>query len=182
MLEDDLLDCLDGVIRPLGGLPDAGEVFRDPPLDIVRYYVRGVRLHWLPLVGRGQSAVAVVRQPADLAFTREDCRRFHDRVIRAANGRFPPWGRRGGLALGLSVIAITPEPVRPEDEALLTQVLASPPRGRAVPLGLFRLNLGQEALAFALAEGPGGLFPEPQAIADALCERFRRFLPPLALG
>jgi hypothetical protein len=182
MLQDDLIDCLDAVIRPLGGLPDAGEAFRDPPLEVVRYYVRRVRLHWLPWVGRGLSVVAVARQPIDLPFTAAGCRQVLDRLARAVNGRYPPWKPRHGLALGLCAIILTPEPIRPEDDAVLSRAIASPPRARAVPLGLFRVNLGQEALAFALAEGPDGLFREPQALADALCERFRRFVPPVMLG
>ncbi len=39
------------------------------------------------------------------------------------------------------------------------------------------MNLGQEALSFALASGPAEAFPEPAAIADALTPHFRRFVP-----
>jgi hypothetical protein len=45
-----------------------------------------------------------------------------------------------------------------------------------VPLGLVRLNLGQEAIAFALTHSPDNLFPEPIALADHLTEHFKRFV------
>ena len=67
---------------------------------------------------------------------------------------------------------LTPEPIGPEDDATLTRILGSlsalKTRTRAVPLGLLRVNLGQEALAFALAPGPDRLFGEPEALADLL--------------
>jgi hypothetical protein len=138
-----------------------------------------VRLHWLPVLGRASSLVAVVFQPQDLGGSEAAQRALLDRVGRAASGRFPPLRRGHGLSLGLTVLVVTPEPIRPEEEGILAAALARPPRGRAVPLGLFRLNLGQEAIAFALAEGPGGLFREPHALADALAERFGRFVPAL---
>ena len=50
-------------------------------------------------------------------------------------------------------------------------------RSRVVPLGLIRINLGQEAMAFQLAGGPDDLYPEPAALADALTARFRRYVP-----
>jgi hypothetical protein len=144
--------------------------------------------------------VAVVRQPVDVGFRPEDYRRFLTRLAMAVNGRFPPWSwtwpsswrslwawfrRRGpsggGLVIGLTVVILTPEPIGPEDDATLGQLLGSLPahrtRTRAVPLGLIRLNLGQEAVAFALASGPSGLFTEPEALADALSLHFRRFVP-----
>ena len=44
-------------------------------------------------------------------------------------------------------------------------------------MGLIRVNLGQEALSFALASGPADIFSEPTALADALTPHFRRFVP-----
>jgi hypothetical protein len=124
--------------------------------------------------------VAVVRQPNDVGFSSDGYRRFLKRLALAVNGRYPPW-RRGGLVLGLTVVVLTPEPIGPDDDASLRQALGGPARTgtRAVPLGLLRLNLGQEAMAFALASGPEGLFPEPGALADALTPHFRRFVPVL---
>jgi hypothetical protein len=87
--------------------------------------------------------------------------------------------------IGLSAVVLTPEPIGPEDDATLGQILggfsATRTRTRAVPLGLFRVNLGQEALAFTLAPGPPGLFTEPEALADALALHFRRFVPMMEL-
>jgi hypothetical protein len=177
MLEDDLLAQLDRVLRPLGAAPEPGDEFPAPPLNVLRYFRRPVRLHWLPGLGRALGLVAVVRQPIDLPFTAPGCTTLLDRLSRAVNTRFPPFSRRNGLAVGLTTVVLTPEPIRPEDDAVLASGLARPARSRCVPLGLLRVNLGQEAVAFALTNTPDGLYPEPQAIADALCESLRRFVP-----
>jgi hypothetical protein len=196
MIEDRLFEIIDPVLRAAGAVVEEGEEYRTPPLDVLRYYRRPVRLHWAPLLGRASSVVAVVRQPVDVGFRPEDYRTFLTRLTMAVNGRFPPWtwpGRRprsgsplrsgaaGGLVIGLSALILTPEPIGPDDDAILGQVLAGfsavRTRTRAVPMGLLRLNLGQEALAFALAPGPDRLFPEPEDLADALSLHFRRFVP-----
>jgi hypothetical protein len=195
MTEDRLFEILEAVLRPVGSVVEAGEDFRTPPLEVLRYYFRPVRLHWLPLLGRASSVVAVVRQPVDIAFRPDDYRRFVARLAMAVNGRFPPWfgwswprpwiRRRGtqggssGLVIGLTAVVLTPEPIGPDDDATLGQLLTARThtRTRAVPLGLLRVNLGQEALAFALAPGPAGLFTEPEALADALSIHLRRFVP-----
>lgn len=171
---DELTDLLDATLKPLGSTPEPGEEYEVPELDVLRYDRRAVRLHWMPVIGRGQSIVATVRNPRDLGATAEGYRGLLDRAGRAAHGRFPP--RWGGAVLGMTVLALTPERLRPEDEGELAKALARAPRGRAVPLGLFRLNLDEETVAFALTEGPG-VFQEPPKLADALCERFRRFVP-----
>jgi len=40
-----------------------------------------------------------------------------------------------------------------------------------------RVNLGQEATAFAMKTSPDQLFTEPERLADTLSEHFRRFVP-----
>jgi len=179
MTEDAFLALIDPVMKAAGSVPEEGEEFRAPPLDVLRYYRRGVRLHWVPLLGRGLSVVAVARQPVDVGFLPGDYRRFLTRIAMAVNGRFPPWGRGRGLALGLTVVVLTPEPIGPDDDVTLRGIVSGRPlpRQRAVPLGLIRVNLGQEALSFALATGPEGVFTEPAALADALTPHFRRFVP-----
>jgi hypothetical protein len=190
MTEDRLFELIDPLLRSAGSVVEAGEEFRAPVLDVLRYYFRPVRLHWVPLLGRASGVAAVVRQPVDVGFRPDDYGRFLTRVALAVNGRFPPWtlprgprrGRAaGGLVIGLTVLVLTPEPIGPEDDATLGRVLAGlstlRTRTRAVPLGLLRVNLGQEALSFALASGPAGLFTEPEALADALALHFRRFVP-----
>ena len=177
MLEDDLLAQLDRALRPLGHSPEPGDAFEAPPLHVLRYFRRPVRLHWLPGLGRALSLVAVVRQPVDLPFTAPGCTTLLDRLSRAVNTRFPPLVRRHGLAVGLTTVVLTPEPIRPDDDAVLASGLARPARSRCVPLGLLRVNLGQEALAFALTSSPDNLYPEPQALADTLSESLRRFVP-----
>lgn len=182
MTEDAFFTLIDPVLREAGAIPEEGEEFPEPRLDVLRYYRRGVRLHWAPFLGRALSVVAVVRQPVDLGFTAADYRRLMTRMAMAVNGRFPPWGRGrqpGGLALGMTALVLTPEPIGPDDDALLREILSGRPlpRQRAVPLGLLRVNLGQEALASALASGPADAFPEPASLADALAPHLRRFLP-----
>jgi hypothetical protein len=182
MIEDAFFALIDPVMKAAGSVPEEGEEFREPPLDVLRYYRRGVRLHWVPYFGRGLSVVAVARQPVDVACTPADYRRFLTRLAMAVNGRFPPWGRGRqprGLALGLTALVLTPEPIGPDDDAVLREVVSGRPlpRQRAVPLGLIRLNLCQEALSFSLASGPEGAFTEPTALADALTPHFRRFVP-----
>ena len=194
MIEDRLYEIIDPVLRAAGAVVEAGEEYRTPPLEVLRYYYRPVRLHWVPLLGRASSVVAVVRQPVDVGFQPDDYRRFLTRLALGVNGRFPPWTGRwprpwlrgrdgsaaGGLVIGLTVLVLTPEPIGPDDDAMLGQILGSlsarRTRTRAVPLGLLRVNLGQEALAFALMPGPAGLFAEPEALADALSLHLRRFV------
>ena len=182
MLEDGLFEILDEALTPIGSTADAGESFHEPPLEVLRYYRRPVRIHRLPGFGRALGLVAVVRQPTDIEGTAEGYRRLLRRLAMAANGRYPPFRRGNGLVLGLSAVILTPEPIDPDDEALLRSAHADLGRMRTVPLGLIRVNLGQEALAFALAQGPGDLFPEPTTVVDALTPHLRRFVPPLDLG
>jgi len=179
MTEDELFERIGPALASAGSAVEDGEEFRSPPLDVLRYYARPVKVHWVPLLGRGLSVVAVARQPVDIGFTAEGYRRLLTRLARAINGRFPPFGPRPALALGLTALVLTPEPIGPGDDAILREVVTgrSLPRQRAVPLGLLRINLGQEALAFALAGGPDGVFTEPAALADALTPHLRRYVP-----
>ena len=178
MIEDQFFERIDPLLREFGALPEDGEEFRTPALDVLRYYYRPMRLHWAPFFGRGLSVVAVARQPVDVELSVDGYRTLLTRVAMAANGRFPVTFANG-VALGLTVVSLTPEPIGPGDDAVLRAVVNGRPlpRLRAVPLGVIRVNLGQEALSFALASGPVGAFPEPIALADALTPHFRRFVP-----
>jgi hypothetical protein len=179
LLEEQLFEIVDPILVSQKLREEPGEEFREPPLDILRYYRRPVRLHWLPMLGRAQSVVAVVRQPVDVgvAGSPGDYRAFLARLAMAVNGRFPPGRRLGWGSIGLTVVVLTPEPIAAEDDARLEAALKAPSRSRVVTLGLIRLNLGQEAMSFQLAGGPDDLFPEPIALADELTARFRRFVP-----
>lgn len=177
MLQDDLLDLIDDQLKPIGFRPEVGEEYERPALDVLRYATRMVRVGLLPVVGRCRSVVAVVRQPIDLGAG--GAVELRGRLASAINARFPPWPRGGGASVALTVVVVTPEPIQPEEDAVLARALSVPRRSRIVPLGWFRLNLGQEAMSFALAEGPDQLFPEPQLLAEAFSTRFRRFLPPI---
>ena len=175
MLEDGLIELIEPVLREIGSVLQAGEEFRQPPLEVLRYYRREVRLSRIPLLGRALGVVMVVRQPVDVAGSRDGYQRLLARLAMAANGRFPPWR---GLVIGLTAIVLTPEPIGLGDDALLRQVLdVKLRRLRVVPFGLIRINLGQEAIALAINSSPDELFSEPGRLADALCEHFRRYVP-----
>ncbi|MDB5353533.1 MAG: hypothetical protein JWN86_4780 [Planctomycetota bacterium] len=177
MIEEDLFELLDSVLSPLGARSEDGDESRDRPLDVLRYYVRPVRLSALPIVGRGLSVVAVCRQPIDVGMVGDGYRKLIERLARVVNTRFPPIRRGRGLTLGMTAVVTTPEPIGPEDDAILARILDPVSRARAVPLGVLRVNLGQEAVSFSLRRGPLGVFPEPEAVADALSARLRRFVP-----
>ncbi len=175
MLEERLFEWIDPVLRGAGAVLEPGEEFRTPPLDVLRYYRRSVRYSALPFFGRAVSLVAVVRQPVDVELSESGYAKLLQRLAQAASQRFPPWK---GLTIGLTGLILTPEPVGPGDDAVLAKVLAgSLRRFRAVPLGLLRVNLGQEATAFALKTSPDQVFTEPALLADTLSERLRRFVP-----
>jgi hypothetical protein len=175
MLEDDLFDGLKAILTPLGSIEEEGEEFREPPLDVLRYSRRPVRLHWLPWLGRAWSVTVVVRQPLDIAL-KDGYPKLLDRVSRAVNTRFEP-GRDGRWGtIGLTLIVITPEPIGPDEDTLLQTTLKTAARTRVVPLGLLRINLGQEVMSMALTNSPGNLFPEPIAIADELTTKLKRFV------
>lgn len=175
VIEDRLFELIDPLLKSHGTASEAGEEYREPALEVLRYYRRAVRWNPLPFLGRGLSVVAVVRQPLDLELASGGTERLLGRVARAACGRFPP---SKGAVLGLTTVVLTAEPIRPGDEQALAAALdVSLRRYRVIPFGILKLNLGQEAIAWGLKSGPDQLFPEPVQLADALGERFRRFVP-----
>ncbi|MFO0892877.1 MAG: hypothetical protein U0790_27525 [Isosphaeraceae bacterium] len=177
MTEDDLFGLMDPPLRERGSTSEPGEEFLRPALDVVRYYGRPVKWNAMPVLGRALSVVAVVRQPLDLAISDDGYGQLLVRVSMAVGGRFPLWK---AAVLGLAVVVLTYEPIGLADEEILDRVLAAPLRRyRAVPFGLIRVNLGQEAVAYSLRASPGRLFPEAQVLAVRLGESLRRFLPPL---
>jgi hypothetical protein len=175
MIEDQLIELIEPPLQQAGSSFKGGEEFRQPPLDVLRYYRRPVRMGRVPIIGRAQSVVLLARQPVDIDGTRPSYERFLTRLAMAANGRFPPWQ---GLTIGLNTVVLTPEPIVPGDDDMLHAVLGLKLRRmRVVPLGLYRINLGQEALALAMQTDPTGAFTEGAVLAELLCERFRRFVP-----
>jgi hypothetical protein len=175
MIEDQLIDLIHPALERVGSSFQGGEEFHSPPLDVLRYYRRKVQTGRLPLLGSAQSVVLVARQSVDIDGTQASYERFLTRLAMAANGRFPPWR---GLAIGLHALVLTPEPIAPGDDQMLRAVLSiNLRRTRAAALALYRINLGQEAMALALHTEPTGVFTEGGLLADLLCERFRRFVP-----
>jgi hypothetical protein len=175
MLEDRFIELIEPALRELGSVREAGESFREPPLDVLGYYPRRVRLSRVPLLGRALGLAMVARQPVDIEGNPGGYQRLMTRLAMAANGRFPPWQ---GLVVGLTAVVLTPEPIVPGDDAMLRQVLDTKLRRmRVVPFGLLRVNLGQEALALAIHASPDDLFAEPPRLADVLCEHLRRYVP-----
>jgi hypothetical protein len=181
MSEDDLIEKLDDLLAKLGAKPGDGEVFESPALDMVRVWSRRVRLGRLPLLGRAASVVVLAREPADAeAAGAGGSNALVDRAARAVNGRFPPWGDPGGLVVGLTVVVVTSRPIEPDEADRLASALnnaAARARTRCIALGLIRVNLDEEVTAFAVRPGPAGLFTEPDAVADAASEWFRRHVP-----
>jgi hypothetical protein len=170
-----LIELIEPALRELGSVREPGEAFREPPLDVLGYYPRRVRLGRIPILGRALGVVVIARQPVDIAGDAGGSRRLLTRMAMAVNGRFPPWQ---GLVLGLTAVVLTPEPIAPGDDETLRQALdVNLRRMRVVPFGLIRVNLGQEAMAMAINGSPDGLFPEPGRLADVLCEHLRRFVP-----
>jgi hypothetical protein len=182
MTEDDLFELMDSVLHPLGAASESGDELRGPDLDVLGYYVRPIRLSAMPIIGRGLSVVALCRQPIDVGLAGNGFRALVERLAKVVNTRFPPLRKGRGLLLGMTAVVATPEPIGPDEESILAKTLGPVARTRAVPLGVFRINLGQEAVSFALRRGPEGLFTEPDALADAFATRLRRFLPILELG
>jgi hypothetical protein len=175
MLIDQFNELIDPVIRAGGSVLEIGEEFREPPLDVLRYYRRQVSMGWIPIFAKAHSVVAVVQQPVDIDGSQAGQERVLTRLSMAVNGRFPPWR---GVVIGLTAVVLTPEPIGPDDDAILRNVLELKyKRMRVVPVGLLRVNLGQEAIALAIRSSPDGLFPEPGLLGDALCERLRRYVP-----
>jgi hypothetical protein len=179
VIEERLFELMDPVLLSAGTVIEAGEDFRQPSLDVLRYYRRSVKWNRVPLFAWAQSLVAVVRQPLDIEFSEAGYHQLLIRVARAASGRFPP---HKGLVIGLTALVLTTEPIGPGDDAVLARVLGqSLHRFRVVPFGLIKVSLGQEAVTFALRPSPGQLFPEPVHLADALCEHLRRYLPAIEM-
>ena len=182
MTHEEFFDRIDEALGPIGCRADDGEDYRAPPLDVIRYDLRAVRLHWMPVIGKALSVVAFVRQPIDLSSAPSDLRRLVERLGRAVHGRYPPWPRGGpGLVVGLTTVLISPEPIGPADEGRLAEALPQGRRSRIIPMSLIRVNLGQEAMAIAPGPDMRPLFPEPFAIADELSRSLGRFVPPLEL-
>jgi hypothetical protein len=174
MIEDQLIELIEPPIQQVGSSFHGGEEFRQPPLDVLRYYRRPVQIGRIPLVNQAQSVVLVARQPVDIDGTRASYEQLLTRLAMAVNGRFPPWR---GLTIGLNTLVLTPEPIAPGDDDMLRGVLGLKLRRmRVVPLGLYRINLGQEAMALAMQTDPTGAFSEGGILAELLCERFRRFV------
>ncbi len=177
MTEDRFFDLIEPVLTAQKGTFEDGEEVADPPLDVLRYARRKVRVSWIPLLGSALSVTAIVRQPVDLGSSAIDHGRLLARLARAVNSRFPPWQ---GLIIGLSVVILTPEPIGPDDEETLRKALDEGARTlkrmRVVPFGLIRVNLGQGAVAFSLNSSVGELFSESHRLADEFSEHFGRFV------
>lgn len=182
MTHEAFIDQLSQVLEPLSMTIQNGEAFPNPPLDVIRYYARKVKLHWFPVLGQAVSVVAVVRQPPDLSSEPVSIRELVNRVSLAVNGRYPPWPSGGpGFVVGLTTLILGTEPIGPEDEHRLSLSMPADRKHRIVPLGLFRINLEQNAMSFAIGPTPVDIFPEPILLGDGLSPVLGRFMPPLDL-
>ena len=177
MTEDNLRDWLDSSMRDLGCVFEPGNEQQSPPLEVLGYYVRRVRLSWLPILGQGLGVVAVCRMPSDLSGSVAAYRPLISRISELVNSRFPPIRKGRGITLGLTTIVLTDDTISTDEDSRLAHVLEPVLRTRVVPLAIFVVNIEQDTFASSLKRGPEGLFPEPEAIADNLASKFRRYLP-----
>jgi hypothetical protein len=178
---DELADLITTTLKPLGfGLED-GEEFRAPPLDLLSYWQRGVRLSRVPIVGKAKAVVALAHQPADLGRSNPLADGWLKRVIAASHARYPPWPSGEGLTLGLTTIFLTRDTLTPDDETSLDHTLTQhrPRSSRVVPLAIFLINLEQGAIAQSFGVAMPDVFPEPVALAEVLSTKLGRFMPSL---
>lgn len=177
MQEDDFLDALKLWVKSSEWQPLEGEEFASPPLDILTYAAKPVRLSRLPLFGRGMAVVAITRHPTDLRSVTPGLKAWVGRLAHAVNGQFPPWKRIRPGAILLIAVQLTPEPIRGEDEDHFKPVLGQWTGTRVVPAGIIRINLGQRAMASVLADGLPRDLPEIGRLVDDWASHFNRFVP-----
>ncbi len=174
MTEAELLERLGSVLTPLGCERSDGREYLEPSLSECAVFARGVRLGRLPVFGRGLSVVSVVEVPEGFDLRPDGLAELNRRAGHAVCDRFPPYR---GLSIGLTTVLVGSEAVAPDDDRRLAEVLQGIAPTRVVPLGLFLLDLERGQMAGALRRGPEGLYPEPEAVHDALVDDFGRFLP-----
>ena len=154
-----------------------GETFSQPPLDVLAYAAKPIRLSRLPLFGRGLAVVAITRHPVDLMSDTVGLKIWVQRLAKAVNGQYPPWKKLRPGAILLIAVQLTPEPIRGEDEDKFKPVLGFWTGSRVVPAGVSRMNLGQGAMASVLAEGLPRDLPEVGQLIDSWGLEFSRFVP-----
>jgi len=175
MIEAEFLELVDNLLAPAGLAADGGETFSQPRLEILLYYRKPVKLGRLPLIGRGLSLVIVLRQAEDVEGDAPGLEQLLARAAMAVNGRYPPWQ---GWVVGLVPLILTTAAITPADEEILPRLMARPlPPRRVLLTGLFRINLNQEAVSFAITAGPANPFTEAELLADGLSQQLKRFLP-----
>ena len=148
---------------------------------MLRYYRRTCcDCSRIPFFGQAQSVVLVARQPVDIEGNPSGLRTLADP---AGHGRQRPLSSLAGAGHRPDRAGPDPRADRAGDDAMLREVLGIKLRRmRVVPFGLIRINLGQEAMALAHQASPGRPLHRARPLADALCERFRRFVPLIDLS
>jgi hypothetical protein len=177
MPEDDFLSDLSAWAKANLWQPLEGETFSQPPLEVLTYAAKPIRLSRLPLFGRGLAVLAVTRHPVDLKSDTQGLKSWAQRLAKAVNGQYPPWKKLRPGAVLLIAVQLTPEPIRGEDEEKYKPVLGLWTGTRVVPAGILRINLGQQAMASVLAEGLPRDLPEVGNLVDNWGMKFSRFLP-----
>ena len=120
MIEDQVIELIEPLLQAGGRSSKTGKSFASRRSRCFVIIASPVRLNWIPIVGNALSVVMVVRQPVDIEGSRTGYERLLTRLGMAVNGRFPPWR---GLAIGLTALVLTPEPIGPGDDAMLQEVL-----------------------------------------------------------
>jgi hypothetical protein len=177
MTEEDFLEDWNVWLKANDWSPDPGETYAEPPLEVLAYASRPIRLSRLPVFGRGLAVIAVSRHPIDLMSDSSGLRMWVERVGKAVNGLHPPWKSRRPGAILLTAIQLTPEPIRSEDEERFKPVLGHWTGTRVVPAAIVRINLGQHAMASMMAEGLPRDMPELGELIDSWASVFHRFVP-----
>ncbi|MBI1322723.1 hypothetical protein GC170_06010 [bacterium] len=177
MTEDDFLSTWSTWQKAHSWSPDPGEVYAEPPLEILGYATKPVRLSRVPVFGRGLAVVAITRHPVDLMSDAVGLQAWVERIGKAVNGLHPPWKSRRPGAVLLTAVQLTPEPIRGEDEERFKAALGHWTGTRVVPAAIVRINLGQHAMASMMAEGLPRDMPELGELIDIWAGDFHRFVP-----
>jgi hypothetical protein len=177
MLQDDLINDWNSWLKSSQWQAHEGEEFRDPPLDVLAYGVKAIRLSYVPVFGRGLAVVAMSRHPIDLKSDTAGLKLWIERLAKAVNGLVPPWKSFRPGAVLLIAVQLTPEPINGSDEDQIKPVLGHWTGTRVVPAGIVRINLGQNAMSSVLAEGLPRDLPEIGQLVDQWSSHFQRFVP-----
>lgn len=177
MIENDFLEQWQQWLKDHQWFMEDGEEFSQPPLEVLAFGVKPIRLSRLPLFGRGYAVVALTRHPIDLKSDEIGLKSWVERLSKAINGRILPWKTWRPGAVLMIAVQLTPEPIKGEEEERFKKVLGHWTGTRVVPAGIVRVNLGQMAMSSLMADGLTRDLPELAKLIDTWSNQFQRFVP-----